>query len=113
MHEKQRTAALIFGAVFLLVGIIGFFNQPVLGLFEVNSLHNWVHVLSGAVLLFGGLYHSGMHSQAFNKTFGIVYLLVGIVGFFGVLEFLNVNTADNWLHIVLGAVIAATGYMMD
>ena len=49
--------------------------------------------------------------------FGIVYLLIGIVGITSVgengmakiLGFLHVNAADNYLHIALGIVIALAG----
>ena len=56
-----KRAALIFGWVFLLVGIMGFIPALrigggegygyLLGLFAVNSLHNWVHILTGAAAL--------------------------------------------------------------
>ena len=43
-----RTVAVVFGAVYLLVGIVGFVPEsPLLGLFEVNVLHNVVHILFG------------------------------------------------------------------
>jgi len=49
------------------------------------------------------------------KIFGIVYLLVAILGFFSgsgsVLGFLDVNSADNWLHVVLGIVVLGAGFM--
>jgi len=39
--------------------------------------------------------------------------LVGILGIFGFMGFLNVNTADNWLHIVIGVVSALIGWKAE
>src|SRR5687767_11840902 len=59
------TLATLFGIVFLLVGVLGFFGSPpppdalplqmehghglALGLFPVNTVHNVVHLLFGAL----------------------------------------------------------------
>ena len=48
-----RTIAVVFGAVYLVAGLAGFILEtPLFGLFEVNTLHNIVHVLLGAILLY-------------------------------------------------------------
>jgi len=111
MKDIQKTFAMVIGAIFLLIGIIGFFNDPILGIFHVNLLHNIVHLVTGVLFLgaaFGGF------ARVMNKWFGLVYLLVGIIGLFGVLTFLEVQAgfadADNLLHIVLGIVIAGVGW---
>jgi hypothetical protein len=111
MANTQKTFATVLGAVLLLVGIIGFFSNPVLGIFDVNALHNWVHVLSGAVLLWAGLAAGGANARMTLIVFGIVYGLVTILGFLGMAEFLNVDMADNWLHlaITVGALGVAFG----
>jgi hypothetical protein len=46
-----QMVALVFGAIYLLAGIVGFFNHALLGIFQVNLLHNLVHVGIGV----GGL----------------------------------------------------------
>jgi hypothetical protein len=56
MDLNAKTAAVVLGIVFLAVGILGFFPNPLLsptGLFVVNTAHNLVHLISGAVLLAG------------------------------------------------------------
>ena len=55
-----KTLALLFGAVFVLVGILGFIpavspNEHLLGIFHVNAAHNAVHLLSGIVAITCGL----------------------------------------------------------
>ncbi|TMC66280.1 MAG: DUF4383 domain-containing protein [Chloroflexota bacterium] len=42
-----QMVALVFGAIYLLAGILGFFNHALLGIFQVNLLHNLVHVAIG------------------------------------------------------------------
>ncbi len=47
-----RTVAVVFGAIYVLAGLAGFvLASPIFGLFEVNVLHNVVHLLIGAILL--------------------------------------------------------------
>lgn len=119
--SPNRLAAVIFGAVFLLVGIFGLFvagdhivsteGGNILG-FEVNHLHNVVHIVIGAVLLSGGLKSIPMAKKA-NMTVGIVYLVVGILGLFIIntaYNFLALNAADNWLHFITAGILLAVAY---
>ena len=82
-----KSAAIIFGIVFLLVGVLGFVpgitttDQMLLGIFHVNAVHNIVHLLSGAVALIAGL-TSTAAARMYFRVFGIVYALVAILGFF-------------------------------
>jgi hypothetical protein len=51
-----KTLALVFGVVFVVAGILGFIPNPIVGrdaLFHTNAVHNLVHLIIGAVLLFG------------------------------------------------------------
>ena len=103
----QKTWAWIIGVILLLVGILGFFmGSDVFG-FGVNTLHNIVHLLTGLVFIFAA-WKGG--TKKVNTWLGVVYLLVAILGFFGILGFLNVNSADNWLHLVIGLVSVLIGW---
>ena len=107
-----RTVAAVFGAVYLLIGIVGFvIDSPLFGLFEVNLLHNIVHILIGATLLYGSM----SYSAAVQATRGVGALLVvlGILGFvsadgFGIVP---LGGNDIWLHLATGAILLATGFM--
>ena len=114
----NRLVATIFGAVYLLVGVLGLFvaganfagpeGGLLLGIFQVNHLHNIAHLLIGAALLIAG--------KATNTTVGAVYLLLGIVGFFLVgtaLNILALNTADHILHLASAIVLLGTGLALD
>jgi len=108
----NQTWAKVIGVVLLLVGLLGFFMAPVLGMFEVNMMHNLVHLVTGAIFAWAG-FAAGAPTKKVNTWLGVIYLLVGILGFFGFMGFLNVNSADNWLHIVIGAVSALIGWKAD
>ena len=88
-------------------------ESPLLGIFEANSTHTWIHLISGFLALLAGLTSAGAYAGTYNKTFGIVYLLVGVLGFLGVgflVDLLMLNTADNALHLLIGVVTAWVGY---
>ena len=100
--------ALVFGAVYVLVGILGFIDPLVsdddklLGIFGITPLHNVAHLAVGALLLFGS--RAPDTARMVNLVVGVVYLLLGILGLFGILIEdgqaidLNNNAADTVLH---------------
>lgn len=122
---QQRTPAqlysMLFGAVLLVVGVVGFAVDASFGtgtgvqgdelvLFEVNGWHNLVHVASGALGL--ALAASPAGARLFALGFGAVYLAVTVWGFVdgnSVLGLLPVNTADNFLHLAIAAAGLAAG----
>lgn len=124
--SPNRLLGTIFGAVYLLIGLLGFAvtggigflatkGGLLLGIFEVNPLHNIVHLLIGAALLIAGL-SSVAAAKGVNTTVGAVYLLLGIVGFFLVstdLNMLALNTADHFLHLGSAIVLLGVGLAAD
>jgi hypothetical protein len=122
----NRLVATIFGAVYLLVGLLGFAvtggvgfiateGGLLLGLFEVNPLHNIAHLLIGAALLIAGLSNVAA-ARSVNTVVGAVYLLLGIIGFFietSELNILALNTADHFLHLASAIVLLGAGLAAD
>ena len=120
--SPNRLVATIFGAVYLLVGALGFAATNgvdfiategglLLGIFEVNPLHNIAHLLIGAALLIAGL-KSVRAAKSVNTIVGAVYLLLGIVGFFLAgtdANILALNTADHFLHLASALVLLGVG----
>jgi hypothetical protein len=119
------------GAVFLLVGILGFIpgittdydtlafaendsKAQLLGIFQVSILHNIVHLLFGIAGL----------AAARDVRYVVPYLLGGAVIYavltiYGILidkdsqaNFVPVDSADNWLHLALAAGMAALGLLV-
>jgi hypothetical protein len=117
MDLNAKTAALVIGIVFVLVGILGFIPNPLVsptGLFAVNTAHNLVHIVSGLVILAGA--YTALGASMGLKIIGVVYALVAILGLFSsgnmLLGLIAVNHADHWLHVLLAVVILAAGFML-
>lgn len=114
-NDTNKMVAMIIGGVLLLVGLLGFFNDPVLGIFDVSVMHNFVHLITGAVLLAAALMNHGRNARTVNLVLGIVYLIVTLIGFIapGVLEAMAIaiNPADNWLHLALGVVLTGVAFV--
>jgi hypothetical protein len=122
---SDRTPAqlysLLFGAVLLAVGAIGFavdgsfdtgggVQGDELILFEVNGWHNVVHLASGALGI--ALAGSRAGARAFALGFGAIYLAVAAWGFVdgsSVLGLVAVNTSDNLLHLAIAALGLGAG----
>jgi hypothetical protein len=121
---QAKTAAVLFGIVFIAVGILGYISNPIIGesadaIFHADSVHNIVHIASGVIFLFVGI-AAPQNASGFLKIFGTVYLLIGILGVVNIgsadmtklLGFLHVNEADNYLHIGLGLIILLAGIFL-
>lgn len=108
----QKLWAQIVGVILILVGIIGFFNNPVLGIFGVDTLHNLVHIVTGLIFAWAG-FARGAPTKKVNQWFGVIYLLVAILGFMGWITFMAINSADHWLHLLLGVVTILIGWFAD
>lgn len=116
----SKTIAIVFGVVFVLVGLLGMFiPNPLVGpgaLFDTNTAHDLVHLLFGIILLVVA-FAAPMKSGLWLKILGVVYLIIALAGFvlapmggmlFGLVE---TNDADHWLHILLGVVLLLAGFM--
>ena len=97
---------MVIGAVLVLVGLVGFFNNPILGYFGVNIWQNLLHIVGGGL----GLWLSTKgSSQSFNKWLGIVAAVVAVLGFVpganSLLDSLfKINMAITWLHAAIAVV---------
>jgi hypothetical protein len=112
-----KTVSIILGILFIVIGILGYFNNPILGYFAVNSQHNLVHILTGFLLLIASMGHLRSTSTVL-KVFGVIYLLIAVLGFVqvgsgAILRVIAINAADNWLHLLLGVIMLALGFFVD
>ena len=104
--------SLVIGAVYLLVGVVGFFitgfdnffghdtNETIIG-FEINPFHNIVHILIGAAGLLLARTLAG--ARTYGWLLAVGYGAAFVYGLFAVgqtWDFLSLNWADNWLHLV-------------
>jgi hypothetical protein len=112
--------ALAFGAIYTLIGIIGFFitgfenffehtDKTLLG-FEINGMHNVVHILIGVAGLVLGRTLAGARTYGWVLAVGYGAAFVyGLLAIDKDWDFLSLNWADNILHLataLVGLVIA-------
>lgn len=112
-----KTYAVVVGAVLLIVGICGFLTPSMLGM-TFGKVHNSIHILSGLIGLYCGVAGRGKNAGAYAKIFGLVYTLIAIAGFAGwsgALHIANMSlhlsTAYNVVHVVVGIVGLAAGFL--
>jgi len=91
----------LLAVIFLVIGVLGFIlPSPLLGLFEVDPVHNVIHILTGVVAAFAAM-KGRAASRIFLILFGIIYAIVALLGFVmngNILGIIHVNMPDNWLH---------------
>jgi hypothetical protein len=120
----------VFGAAFLLVGILGFIpgitsnfdeiefagtdsQAELFGIFQVSILHNIVHLLFGALGIWAA--RTWTTARGFLLAAGAVYLVLFVYGMVvdrdADANFVPVNTADDWLHLALAVGMLAVGLL--
>lgn len=111
--SPARLYATLVGALLVIAGIVGFFYSAsfgspghvddALGIFAVNAWLNIVHIVSGAI----GLLVAGFAARQYARWLGIAYVAIGTwglaIGGGSILGFVPVDTADDLLHLILGA----------
>jgi len=123
-----QTAALAVAAVFVLVGVLGFIpgittdyssmafaghhsEAKLFGVFQVSVLHNIVHLLFGIAGFLMARTVSG--ARLFLVGGGAIYLVLWLYGLLvgqnTAANFVPVNPADDWLHLLLGLGMIALG----
>lgn len=122
-----RIVVLVFGAVYVIVGLLGFLGEPfvtgashdampsadgdLLGIFPINALHNVVHLAIGAALLYGASGHTQAVMMA--RIVGGVYTVVGLLGFvapdtFGLMP---IGGPDILLHLGSAAILIGVTFI--
>ena len=110
-----KTVAKLMGVVLLLVGILGFTH--VLDSLGAHvgpgyAAHNLVHLVSGVIALYFGFAGTLGGAKTFCTVFGLVYLLLGIVGLaMGDLHIgpLMLGKVDHGIHLIVGAIFLGGG----
>jgi len=113
-----KPLAIVFGIVFLLVGILGFVpgiapDEMLFKIFHVNAAHNIVHIVSGIIFLIAAA-AGAAGAQTWFRVFGVIYAIVAIWGFAvgsgNTLWVVSNNPADTWLHVVLAVAMLLIGF---
>ena len=118
----MKKSGAIFGIIFIIVGILGFFSNPLIGptgFFAADAMHSVIHLILGAALLIAARSEPG--SRKTILTVSVIYLILSIAGFFQfgaandsgkLLGMALANSADNWLHLVLAAALGFSAIVL-
>jgi hypothetical protein len=106
----------VFGAVYTLVGILGFFGPlapdgNLLGIFPISPLHNVVHLLVGLTGL-GVFFLAPTMARGWAQAFGAVLGLLGVTGIIisNLFDVLPIGGFDIVLHAASAAVLLYVGF---
>ena len=114
-----RQYAQILGIVLILIGVLGLLlgDGLLLGILNIDVVEDIVHILTGGLLAYVGFGRvDAGAARSVVLALGVVYLLVGILGFIVPMLFGLIPTGytifDNLLHLALGVlslVVALSG----
>jgi len=76
----NKTLLVVLGAGFIIVGCVGFVSPHLMGA-HLSTAHNLIHLFSGAIALYFGIKANPAGSRQFAFAFGIIYALLGLIGF--------------------------------
>jgi hypothetical protein len=126
--SPNRLLGIVMGVVYLVAGVTGFFltsstgfaatsGPRLLDLFEVNPLHNLLHIATGAVLLIAALVAAWL-SRPVNLVMGACLFLLGGAGALissgnNPLNILALDGADNVLYFASAVVLLAVAIGAD
>ena len=121
-QNVTQVFALVVGAVYLLVGVIGFAVTGFTGVttdgadkligFDLNVFHNVVHLAIGAGFIAVSRLSDPTITQGVVIGAGLVYVLAGLLGFLNELQILSIDSelaADNFLHLFSGVAAVLFG----
>ena len=129
-----RHFALVFGIVFLLIGLASFIpglladpaaDEPALaieaargrlmGLFPVNIVHDLIHVIFGIWGIVA--YRSFPAARVYAKSVAVIYAVLVVMGFIPILNttfgLAPIYGHDIWLHALLAIVAAYFGFRSE
>lgn len=112
---SAKTYAMWGGIILLVLGVIGLFTGT--RVFTLNSdiIEDLIHLVGGAILAYVGFSGTDAQASTWAKVFGVVFLVIGVVGFFLPKLFnllpSGLGAADNIVHLIYGVVGVWAGWM--
>lgn len=101
----------IIGIIVALAGIIGFFNNPVIGILETNTIQNVVYIILGLLILMSTMKGHMM----VTKIIGIIFAVLGILGFVlsgdTVIGLVESTTNVNSFNLIVGIIVLLIAFM--
>ncbi len=102
----------ILGALLIVLGIVALVQNPVLGLFQIDSTLATSHIITGIIAL-GAAFAGKSYTRLFLIVFGILWALLAIIGFVNngdVFGLLTTNRADSYVHAVIALASLWVGF---
>lgn len=115
----MKTAALIWGLFFLLLGLLGMMpafaaDGMIFGFLAANPLYSALYWITGVIGVIVGL-ATRQASRIYFEVAGVVFALVAILGFFQGMrqlsESMAFNSASAWFHAIAALVALFLGYL--
>ncbi len=112
-----KTISTVLGIVFLIVGLLGFAVPGMMGM-HLMPVHNLVYLFSGALALYFGTHGAYEAARGFCIIFGIIYGLLGLIGFVAggtdyaltlIPNQLVLGKMDHIVHIILAVLFILGG----
>lgn len=110
-----RFLAIIFGIVFIFIGVAGFLptaiqNGMLFGYFDATLMHNMAYLIAGVLAIMAATNYR--LAKIFFALIGIIFTAAALLGFWrsGDLFFLRVNMADNVMHLIVGVIALYLGF---
>lgn len=107
--------AVIFGILFLVIGILGFLpeftpNGYLFNVFSVHPVHNWLHIITGVLALLVAF--NSHYARIYFRVFAVIYLFIALLAFLVGSDFIfmRLNHADNLFHLIVGAIFLYLGF---
>lgn len=102
------------GIILLVLGVVGLFTGNTLAGLNSETLEDIIHIVAGALLVYAGYRGTAAQASLWSKIFGVIFLVVGLVGFFspsiyGLFK-QGMGTVDNVVHLVYGALGVWVGW---
>ena len=106
---------MVIGAVLVLLGLVGFVQAPILGIFGVNAAQNVLHLVGGALILWlaskGSAKPTDMWVGIIALVVGVLWFVPGTGGSGGLLySIFGINAAISYLHVAVGVVSLGVAY---
>jgi len=106
--DVQKTYAMVIGAVLVLLGLVGFVNAPILGIFGVNLAQNLLHLVGGGIIIWQAGKKTNMWTGIIALVVGVLWFVPGASGLLA--SIFAINAAISYLHIAVGIVSLGVAY---
>lgn len=116
---NARLYAKVVGVVIVLIGLGGLAlgEQSLFGVLNIDIAEDVIHLVTGGLMAAVGFRGSDSAVRMVVGGLGVVYLLVGVLGFFvpdlfGLLPHEYETVFDNLIHLTLGVLGIVVGFFV-